>query len=684
MSLSYEGNQPNVEIIELNEMSDGDLVRYIQDQLHHDIRWKELHTDFERAIELYEQFSGATESEDGVPNENKIRKAVDERLSLYLENFSEAKLQAVRNVEHSDNPIEVDVKTKAYDLAEETFNDMVVTILQESKYDQMKIDLLKDAITCGSGFLLVEINTKADLRFDLELRELLRAKESWTEKDAIRFTQLLNKVRVRYLDPRDVYLQHSMRKYDESVTRFSVVKRYTLNSLRSKWINNPYNDVSQMKEGKHPYFIEDLDQESRRWRFGSRSEENISAEITTYVIEPYIRKESYEYVDEDGMKVSVDLPELLAYRTHRIVIAGGVLVEKEQYDFDEGSGLLPLIPLYVDEAKDHAYGYSLPLSLEFSQRFSNLMKAILYESARNTVSNNAVAVLTENLGLGDEEEIDHVLEHGGVAKLSGNNLQGPTDVRNMVMPLNYTVSQLQPAILQALQLEEAAFGSQSASVDMSSVGRARGAAGKRQQVAIQDRPKAIGIELISNMVESLYNVVYEFIRINYPGESQVVVRRLDGTRETVSINKEETFEFPVLSFTGEPMPDPNNPEQPHMKEMTITANDTKITMIAEADGRGPEPINQMQKAQYYALLGQMGLEAEYILERVLTREQFVRNSEYKKTREQQEQQQMQMMQMMQQQQQQQQPMAGQIPGVPSGNVPVDGMANIAPNDATVQ
>lgn len=627
-----------------SEMGDEQLARYITEQITHDISWRRDHVDLEKCVKLYEAYSG-TKFSDDLPEENMIRGAIEDALSVALMNMPKARLKAIQDFTNVENVLERDLRAKTFDQTERTINSYVKTILTESQYDDMLQQVLTDSAIFGVGYLLTEVEDRASLRDSYELRELMKTTDEWTHIDAKRFRELVKKIRVTHIDSRDVFFQHSIREVGPQMLRVSVIKRYTTDSLRRKWKGNKFSEVGEIKPGAWPYYIQQHENPSEL-----KESEKITAEITTWMLEPYVMEKSFTFTNEEGKEVKEKFPAVESFRMTKVVVAGGKLVKRETQDYDETIGRLPLIPFYLRRSKNHPYGYSHALQLEYSQRFYNLLKAIQYKGARKSVSNQAVAVMIPTLGDGDEEQLDYVLENGGVAKLKGNKVQGPQDVKEMVMPLNYMSAGIQPAIQQAMMMERKAFEDQAQSLDLEALGRARSGAGKRAQASANDRTKTISLGNLSKSVEDVYDTIYELIRCTYKEPTKVSVRREGGLRENVTLNDPYEREIPYMDENGEVYMDPQDPTKLYTTKVNFKINDTSILMVAEADGRGNIPLEPVSRLQYAMMLQQGGhISAKYARELTLDEDMIARDDQLRRE-EQQEQQAMQqeMMQAMQQ------------------------------------
>lgn len=646
-----------------------ELSQFIIEQIEYDIAFRNAQTDFDKSLDLYEKKSGDTD-QDGIPQENRVRRAVEDYLSVAIMNIPKASLRPIKDLYSYENMMERDLKTMVYDLTEKTINCYVNTILLESQYNDLLQTSLSDSAVFGVGYLKVDIDERANLRFDYELRDLLlKARNNeWTPEDAKRFKFLTKKIKVSWVDSRKVYWQHTViRADDEQMQRVSIVDIYTTQSLKRKWSNNPYSDEDDIKAGEWPNFVRPRKIEEQAT--GTPEGEEVSAEVTTYWLEPYELKEKLTFFNELGDEEEIEIPQVEAYRLVKTVLAGGALVYHEVMDFDEAVGRhLPIVPFYLRESKNHPYGFSIPLMLELSQTFINLMRAIMFKSAKKAVSNQGVIVAIPEMGVGDEAEIDRILEEGGVAKLRFNNIQGPTDIRNMVMPVNYVQSPIQPSVLQAWQMEANTFDQQAQTLNLDAVASARSGSAKRAQAQVNDRPKTISVSLLSRAIENVYDLIYEYIRTHHKDRAKINIRLDGGARETVYLNDPYSMKIPYMDANGQLFPDPFNPEEPFMMETSFKLNDTGLIFIAESEGRGDIPLDPIQRLQYATLLKQnQFITPSFARDIVLNADMMAKDDMYKEKEKKEQMEQMQQMMQLQQQQ-----MAAQQGGIGLPQLPTSG------------
>lgn len=650
----------------LSEMDNLQLEKYIIEQVEDDIAWRNKFVDFDKCKQLYEMRSGQ-EDADGIPQENKIKGAVEDFLAVAVMNIPKAKLTALKDYTNIENSLEREIRSMVYDTTERTMNSYVRTILLESEYDDiLKTSVISDSAVYGVGYVSVDIDERASLAEDFELRDLVSRVKEWTPEDAKRYKFLTKKIKTRYEKTDGVYWQHSIERADDpGMTRVSTVREYTTQSLRRKWKGNKFSDVNRIESGLFPNYIK----KANLSRAVPKDQE-ISAEVTTWSIEHYAKKiPPVSYIDDDGTEKTIEIPSPMAFRLVKTVIAGGALVHKEVSDYDSAVGRLPIVPFYLRESKQHPYGIATPLMLEHSQRYINILRAIAYRSAKKAVSNQAVFVHVPSLGQGDEEELDRVLESGGVGKIRGNNIQGPVDIREMVMPVYNASAPLSPSIIQAIRMEEEAFGNQAQSLDLDALASARSGSAKRAQASVNDRPKTISISLLGRAVQRVYELVYENIRVHQKERFKIDIRESGGNRYSVFVNDPYSMRLPFLDDMGNAYEDPMNPGSIIYQQVDVILNDTSIVMKAEAEGRGNMPIDPIQRLQYATMLEQgQFIGKKYAREIVLDDDQIARDDvlrEQEKREAEEEQKKMLMMQMQMQQMQKQNP--SQPPATPNGS-----------------
>jgi hypothetical protein len=584
--------------LEGEELREAVLERFKDD---YDFRYESLGRDggFEECDRLFEARSTDHDDDETVPRVNLIRRAVEDYLSVALSNIPRAKLYAQRHLPATLPEWERDLRLEILSTAESVINAYVKTIMKDNEYNDLVQLAVSQSAIFGVGYLRIAVDRSLDIAESMELRDLL-AKAELSPEDMDRLEVLKNRVDICHIDTRDVYWEAGKRraigKGDDVAQRVSYVERVSTLTLREE-----YEDAVEAPElirpGKFPFEIhEELPDHRDR-------DDTQTAVLTMWELEPV--EKARVITGPDGEEVEIAYTDRLLVK---VVIAGGELVEKEVYtgipaddeDYEAGPLRLPIVPFYLRESVNHPYGYSIPLMLSLSEKFINAMRAIIYRSARKAVSTQGVVVAIPNLGDGDLEELEYVLEEGGVARLKGNT-QGPFDIKDVVMPLNYNAAPINPAMLQSMNMEMDMFRRQSQQVDVEELASARSGAAKRAQVAAADRPKSISISMLAKSVEACYMAVYELIKIYHTPMIGVAVEIPGGGREYVILN--EPYRANIL-VEDDNAASPENPYGFMLQPFEATLNSVNVPMYAEAEGRGALPLDMIARFQILIALQQ--------------------------------------------------------------------------------
>jgi hypothetical protein len=626
-----------------SELDGKQLVQNRLDMVRRDVEWRHRFVDFDKCAKLYENTSG-TNIKEGIPRVNLIRRAVEDYISVALSNIPKAQLVHVKNYSQITNPLEKAIIEEVRHDAEETINNFVRTVLLDNEYDDISEHAIRQAAIFGVGYLMAEIDSSLDTRFSFELRELLgKNRNDWTEDDAKKYEVLSKRIAVSHVDSRDVYWQYGRRKIDKDTLRVSIVERADVQVLRDIY------DNEDIRPGAYPYYINE----------DRTNEGDIAAIITTWEIEPVYTEKNIT----GGAKAYARDWQLV-----KTVIVGGQLVEKTVTDSSDGPLSLPLIPFYLRESEHHQYGFSIPMMLEVSEEFINLMRVMIYKSAKNAVSPQGVIISGGKLTPKDLQKVNHVIFNGGAAALEGNE-DGPLDIRNVVMPLSFNQSSLSSAAVEAMSNEERVFQIQSQTLDETALARAESGMAKRTQILANDRPKTISLGLISRSVEHLFDRIYELIRIYYREEVSITLEIPGEGRQEVPLNRPMQDYIPAMDeegnmFASYEYVNEDNPMGIAPQEINYKINDTTLSMIAQADGRGSLPVDPYARFNIlYTYLQTGAIELETFRELSLDEEIKMRDDKNRELRAQREMEQLQQMQ----QQMQQQQMGGVDPSAFSDN-----------------
>lgn len=552
-------------------------------------------TAFDRAAELFEALTSDSDSDD-IPRVNLIHKAVEDFLSVAITNIPRATLHPKRFIGGAVEEWEVPIRIEIINMAVEVMNAFVKSILLENHYDDLIQRIVTHSAIFGVGYMYTENDTSLDTRKSYEVRDLVNADRDLSADEVERLSQLTNRVQLKAIDPRDIFWRHSVRDVkDEEMLRVSVVEQMDTKALRQMWKDSPYVEDAerQIVSGNLPFFIRASDKSTF---FTTNNTDSTTSVVTMYELE--LMPMSRTVDTEDGGEMEFEYDDWIM---HKITLAGRQLVDYEQWDSSEGPLRLPVNPIYLRKSVNHPYGWSLPLMLERSEEYINAVQSIIFQSALRAVSSQGVAIAVPNMGEEDLEELEHVLEHGGVARITGNNAQGPIDIRDMVMPMNFTQSSINPALVEAMSMQMSMFGTQSQEVDAGAISDARSGAAKRAQIAVADRPKTISINMMSEGIEDIYDNIYELIRIYHNEEVVVTVDTPGGPSDQVTLN--EPYSRNVLIMDEKEI-SPENPLGIRSVVFETTLNSTLIDMRAKSDGRSDLPTDLISRYQMGAVLVQ--------------------------------------------------------------------------------
>lgn len=603
----YKKMNPKIFAKGPHELEGDQLVMNRLRAFEEDYKWRKKWVDFDKCTKLYEARTSHS-SEKGIPRRNLIRRAVDDHHAVVVQNVPKLRMHAERYLGNTENFLEREIASLVQEMTEKTGDSYVKTILADNQFADQRDMSIKHASIYGVGHVGINLDESVDTRHSAELRALVeKPLTEWTDLDHAQYEILKKRIEVRFVDTRDVYWQHGIRRVGPEMLRVSLVERFETESLR-----RIYNDPN-IRPARLPHSVDE----------DPYNEGNVTARLTTWELVPYQLTKSLE--SPDGSRItSIETTDWIMVKT---VIAGGVLVEKTVYANYDDEGMkveknfiaLPIKPLYTRESEQHPYGFAIPEQLELSEEFINRMYFIMYKAAKKAVSNQGIIVNMQSLGPGDLEKINAVLDEGGVAPIQGNEFQSQNpDIRTMVQPLNYTNSSLPAAMIQAVQSEEKAFQSQSDTINDDAINRARSGSAKRAQIAADDRPKTIAVNLLSRSLEDIYDHVWGMITKHHTQEVAVPVDIPGVGRQVVNLNQKLTRVIPEFDAFGNPVfhpafVSPDNPNGLVMKPVEFVVNSTAVKLKARADGRSELPQDFTARFQILVALRNAGAITDELL-----------------------------------------------------------------------
>lgn len=543
--------------------NNADLVQNRLRVLKHDFQWRERYTDMKKYGRLYHE-SKKNQQEDEIPRVNKIQGAVDDHVSVAMQNVPDVEMKASREITRFTNPLKQAIFQKSVDEAEQTVNAMIREIKEENRFRQKIERAGQHAGIYGVGYIKTEIDNTMDTRQKPELRRLLQKDMSeWSKRDAKIYRAYSQRINIEAPDPRDVVFEHGHRAYDpDKILRVSEVERASVRHLRSKYQNE------DIRPGMFPFYIEE----------DPESDGDITAVATTWEIEPvYVEKT----VERGGTEVT---SKFTAWQMVKTKIAGGQLVEKEISDPMESRARLPIVPLYLRESEQHPYGEALPEKLEQSEEFINLMRLILYKSAKNAASNQAAVVDASKLTSSDKDRLENVMDQGGLAALDG--IPQSKGLDQIVQPLNMN-SSLSSAPIEAMQNEERTFKEESNALDMQALNQAESGAAKRTQIMASDRSKNHMFSNLARAKLSIYDNIFEIMQLKYGNdEMPAMARDPEGRRNEVRVNQSVQDKVPKINqknqlITRRSNRDAQDPIGVVLESFEYDLNDLTLPMTAQ-------------------------------------------------------------------------------------------------------
>jgi len=561
-------------------------------------------TAFDEAVNLFEATSENPGSD--LPRINLIRRAVEDFLAVTLENIPTARLFPDRVVPQYLPQWQKDMRLDIVEEAAHVMNAYVKTIMNVEQYqDKIQRAVWMSGIF-GVGYVQVGLDTSADIRESFELRNLM-AQDELSPDEARRIDILTKRIQLQVPDPRDVYWESGKRRVDADMLRVSIISRESTRVLQKELadkVDNPEN----IRPGKFPHSVGET-------RIGglssgvSISNNEQTAIMDMWELEPV---EKVRTIPDPETGVDLEMP-FTDWFLHHIQIAGGEFVFHKMFtgilsdddkNMEEGTLQLPVVPVYLRQSVDHPYGFSIPLMLKKSEEFINVMRTIMYKGARKAVVTQGVVVAMPNLGRDDLDELETVLEEGGIARIFGNS-QSPLDIKDTVMPLSFANAPINTALIQAIDSEMGAFRLQAQAVDPSELRSARSGSAKRAQIAAADRPKSISIQMLSEGIETIMELIYKNVRVFHNTEVGVMIDSPAGEgRDYVTLN--ERFERTIID-QDESAVTPQNPLGFVITTFEATLNATNLNMFAKSSGRSDLPLDMISRFQLLIGLQQAGI-----------------------------------------------------------------------------
>lgn len=573
-------------------------------RLHHnrkqsvlrDKRFRDKHVLFDHAEQLVDKKSTET-NEEGIPARNRIRRIVEDLLSVIIPNVPEATLRADAPIDPDLEDEERRLKQEYKQKTEKTANRAIKGVLRRSEIDTQMTDIIYDSVVDGVGYAHPRLEGLASRRRQRRLDSLLQ-KEEWTMKDLRQFERLTRQPHTGHVEAREIFWREGVRSVDgDDMTRVSRVQDVDL-----QWLRDHYDD-NEIQPGRT---ASNLYLDGRNVDSPSPSER--AGYVETWQIESFVAERTEKFMMAGGMTAaeaqwSVPYEESILVYT---AITTNKLLEYRVFTADEIPIELPFVPFYVKTSKRHPYGFSVPLMLELQQHFANRLRAVIAQQAMNSVSPDAFAALLSALGGGDKEQIQRVAEEGGFAWLEGTDISDISDVIQKFPTRNSGVNQ---SLAQTMRSEEQAMMREGQALSPDMLSGARSAAGKQAIQNAADRPKQYSILNIADGVEKHWERLYQLLQ-RAVGQEEMIMP-LPG-QDSVIFNKEETRPVVQKTFSGRPvtrdeLKSPKNPAGIAYEKRKFVKGDLTVPMEAMADTRGVWPTGLRAKLRLASAMAEAGV-----------------------------------------------------------------------------
>ena len=583
--------------VSLADAPKDELREVVLDRFSHDYDFREDvvgKRNLDRAAELFEAKSGRG-GEEAIPRVNLIRRSVEDLLSVAISNMPGCRLYATRDVSASVEDWERDLRMEVYNQSEVVMNALVRTALKKTQANDAEERAVTQAGVFGFGALFVGVDRSMSIRKEPMLRTLL-SRESLTDDDIDRLHTMAHRLDVRDLDSRYVFTEAGKRHFRDC-HRVSFIEHESKEVLRERYAETEYGNPKLIAPNRFGHRVDESN--------GNRSSDPdaLTAVLTMFEIEEIEKERSVEGPGGEEMWIPfVDV------RMTKVVMAGGEVVDREvteglpadDEDVEHGPLRLPVVFYHLHESFDSPYGVSLPLMLEVLEEYINSMRTLVYKMAKKGTAPGGVVIWEPNLAPGDLDEIEAVLDEGGVARVRGN---GVNDVREMVMPMNVAAAPINVGMVQAMEVAGGDFRTMSQAPSPNEFSSARTGAAARARMQAADRSKGLSIVSLSRGKEDLYLTSYDVIRTYHRDRAEVVVELPGGGRATAVLN--DAYRRLVL-VQDDALRAPDNLMGFDVRAFETVLNATDTEFYAESDGRGNLPLDMISRVQLLGAMAQLG------------------------------------------------------------------------------
>lgn len=566
--------------------------------IRRDANFRQEHVRFDHAEELVDKKSTDT-NEEGIPARNRIRRIVEDLLSVVLPNVPNATLRA-------DAPVDPTVEDEKQRLQQEYIketekisNQAVKSIFRRSDWSSEQTRVIYDAVVDGVGYAHPRIEPLASRRRQPRLDSLLmKPTDQWGAAELEKFERLIQAPYTDHVEAKEVFWREGVRSVDDDdMTRVSRVRKRDVQWLRDYYEDS---DIEPTTGNVAPYLDYDEDTDE------SLPEQAGYAE--TWQIEEFVTEEKERFFMGGGLRAA-DAQWTIQYEDAIMVytvITTNKLLEYHVFTPEEVPMELPFVPFYIKTSKRHPYGFSVPLMLELQQRFVNKMLAIMAEQAMNSIAPNTFAVFLEHITGQDREEINRAIEEGGLAELEGNDTN---DISDIIQQFPKRQQGVNNAIANVMQNEERAMDREGQALSPGMLASSRSASGKMALQNAADRPKQYSILNIANGVENHWERMYQLLQ-RQVGREEMILPIQGG--DAVVLNQKEKEPILEKTYNGEPLmldsqKSAKNPLGLVFREEEFTKGDLTVPMYAQADTRGMWPTGLRAKLQLASGMAEAGV-----------------------------------------------------------------------------
>lgn len=581
---------------------------------HYDKSFRDNHKDFDHLEDIYNRKDTESDHED-IPRFNFVRQLITDMMGVILPSIPGCVMESLRGIDPTLPEFERDIRASLLVENEQIVTDLIDGLLFENGFKSVTNSAIEHAAEFGVGWVQISPDYSLDVMATEDNADIVEqiATGMLTPEDEEALLQKSARVSVSWLDTRRVYLEYGR-------TRFNTAGEDKM--LRCSYIE--YASRQSLIED-YPEFADKFTRSGyQNYEAGSnetvaeQSEESDTVEIlTTWELVPIIVSGNAIEISDYILLKTVVASNALLY--HEIFTRSGgeleVDVDEETYVFDTQRGHigLPLVPFYLYEHNEHPFGWSVIEQLELAEDAINRIIAILMKYADRSLENAKVFVMQSLAGANDIANINAGMDDPDqkIIEIAGNSpMHEDPDINKILMKVNNMVPQPPPMLVQLLNMLLGLFSRSGNSANKEAIARSRSAAGKRTELAIGDRPLTMPVELVTDGIESVYNVTYRTEKSIISGEKRrMSVAAANGAAADVILNQRVQEEIPEFDANGLPIVEDIDLTTGDVRWATRTAffeiNSTDMPMKAKSETRGGLSLNPVQRAQELAAYVEM-------------------------------------------------------------------------------